>query len=442
MAALKQAALQICRSTFAAIDIPATMRRKLAKTGSCIVVNDDLLDLASFERICAISIGKASVGLARGLSEVLSPDFHAEGIVVTPPLTAALASNHPPPGFRTFIGGHPVPDLGSLEAGRAILEMLATTTARTLIFFLLSGGGSALVEQPLDPALGLGDLQDLNRLLVTCGASIGEVNAVRKHVSAVKGGRLAVAAGAARKVTLAITDVPEDQESALASGPTLPDPTTVPDVCSVIARYGLLENLPARIRMQFEHPETIPETPKAGHPAFRDATFEILLGRHDLTHPAHRAAEGAGFFTVCDNTTDDWPIQAAADYLLNFLAALKRENTSRPVAVIANGEVSSPVRGDGLGGRNSAFVLHCVKVIAGQRIAVLSVGTDGIDGSSPAAGAMADGETLARAHALGLDPEDYFLRSDSYTFFHKLGDAIETGPTGNNLRDLRVLLAE
>ena len=442
MSDLKQAALRIFRETFAAIDIPATMRRKLARTGSRIRVNDAMLDLARFDRIFAIAIGKASVGLARGLSEALSPDFRAGCFVVTPPLSDASALKDAPPDFRFIVAGHPVPDAGSLVAGRAILEMLATTDERTLIFFLLSGGGSALVEQSLDPSIGLGELQDLNRWLVTCGASIDEINAVRKHLSAVKGGRLAVAAAAATKVTLAITDVPEGQESALASGPTLPDPTTVSDACSVVSRYGLLAKLPVRIRMQFEHPETIPETPKSGHPAFRNAAFQILLGRHDLTHPAHRAAEAAGFFTVCDNTTDDWPVETAADYLLNQLASLKRENPDRPVAVIAAGEVSSPVRGDGEGGRNSAFVLHCVKGIAGRRIAVLSVGTDGIDGSSPAAGAFADGETSARAHALGLDPGDYFRRSDSYTFFHKLDDAIETGPTGNNLRDLRVLLAE
>ena len=243
-----------------------------------------------------------------------------------------------------------------------------------------------MVELPLDPAIGLADLQDLNRWLVTCGASIDEINAVRKHLSAVKGGRLALAAAAARKVTLAITDVPEGKESALASGPTIPDPTTVADVCRIVSQYGLLAKLPARIRMQFEHPETIPETPKAGHPAFRGAAFQILLGRHDLSHPAHRAAEEAGFSTVCDNSTDDWPVEAAADFLLQQLAALKRENPSRPVALIAGGEVSSPVRGDGVGGRNSAFVLHCVNEIAGRRIAVLSVGTDGVDGGSPAAG--------------------------------------------------------
>jgi len=418
------------------------MCRKLARTGSRIQVNGDSLDVAQFKRICAIAIGKASVALACGLSEVLSPDFRAEGIVVTPPLPAALALKDPPSGFRLIVAGHPVPDEGSLAAGRAILELLATTDERTLIFFLLSGGGSALVEQPLDPAIRLDDLQDMNRLLVTCGASIDEINAVRKHISAVKGGRLAVAAASARKVTFAVTDVPEGQESALASGPTLPDPTTVLDACGVVTRYGLLAKLPTRIRMQFEHSKTIPETPKPGHPAFQGAAFQILLGRHDLTHPAHHAAEAAGFLTVCDNATDDWPVETAADFLLNQLAALKRENPSRPVAVIANGEVSSPVRGDGVGGRNSAFVLHCVKAIADQRIAVLSVGTDGIDGSSPAAGAVADGETLERAHALEIDPADYFRRSDSYTFFRKLDDAIETGPTGNNLRDLRVLLAE
>ncbi len=439
---LKQAALRIARETLAAIDIPATMRRKLARSGTSIRVNNSLLDLAGFDRICGIAIGKASVALARGLSDVLSPDFQAEGVIVSPPLLDVSASIDVPPGFRVIIAGHPMPDAGSLEAGRTILELLATTDERTLIFFLLSGGGSALVEQPLDPAIGLGDLQDLNRWLVTCGASIDEINSVRKHLSAVKGGRLAVAAAAARKITLAISDVPEGQESALASGPTLPDPTTVSEACSVVARYGLLAKLPPRIRMKFDHPGTIPETPKSGHPAFRNDSFQILLGRHDLTHPAHRAAEAAGFVTICDNTTDDWPVETAGDFLLNQLAALKRENHNRPVAVIASGEVSSPVRGDGVGGRNSAFALHCVKGIAGQRIAVLSVGTDGIDGSSPAAGAVADGESAARAHALGLDPGDYFRRSDSYTFFRKLEDAIETGPTGNNLRDLRILLAE
>jgi glycerate 2-kinase len=436
---LKQAALEIFRKTLAAIDIPLTMRRKLGRAGSCVFVEGAAVDLAAFERIHAISIGKASAAMARGLADVLSPDFRADGIVVTPTAGSGL-----PGGFREIVAGHPVPDERSFAAGRAVLEFLAGANPKTLIFFLLSGGGSALVELPLDPSFILEDMQGLNRALVTCGASIGEMNAVRKHLSAVKGGRLAVAAGNAMKITLGVTDVPEGQESALASGPTLPDPTTVADACEVVRRYGLLAKLPPVIRTRFEHPESIPETPKAKNPAFDPDfnVFQILLGRHDLFHAAHRASESAEFVTICDNTTDNWPVEKAVDFLLAQVEELKRANPKKSVAVIADGEVSSPVTGGGVGGRNLAFVLACVKKIAGRRIAVLSAGTDGVDGSSPAAGAVADGETLARAQALGLDPDDYFRRSDSYSFFQKLSDTIETGPTGNNLRDLRILLAE
>ncbi|MBZ5662886.1 MAG: DUF4147 domain-containing protein [Acidobacteriia bacterium] len=436
MTDLKQTALEIARETLAAIDIPATLRRKLARSDSRIRVNNADLDLAAFQRIFVISIGKASVAMARGITETLSPDFPASGIIVAPALDGSA-----PPGFRAMIAGHPLPDEGSFAAGRAILDLLATTGEHDLVFFLLSGGGSAMVEQPLDPRVTLREVQELNRTLVTCGASIDEINAVRKHLSAVKGGRLAVAA-AAMKVTLGVTDVPEGQESALASGPTLPDPTTVRDACAVVGRYGLLAKLPTPFRLRFENPETIPETPKAANPAFARAKFQIVLGRHDLFHPAHRAAEAAEFVTMCDNTTDNWPVAKATDFLLEQLAALKRANPGKSVAVIADGEVSSPVTGNGVGGRNLAFVLDCVPKIAGRQIAVLSVGTDGIDGSSPAAGGVADGKTLARALAQGLDPADYFRRSDSYTFFQKLGDAVTTGPTGNNLRDLRILLAD
>src|SRR5580704_12503020 len=438
MADLKQAALRIFRETLAAIDIPSAMRRKLGRAGTRIFVNGAPYDLGAFERIRAVAIGKASAAMARGLAESLAPEFHAEGIIVSP--TAATV----PEGFREIVGGHPVPDQGSFSAGQAILNSLAAANEQTLVFFLLSGGGSALVELPLDSRVVLEDMQALNRVLVTCGASIDEINAVRKHLSAVKGGRMAVAAGSAMKITLGVTDVPEGQESALASGPTLPDPTTVSDACGVVRRYDLLSRLPANIRTSFEHPESIPETPKAGEAAFdpRRAAFQILLGRHDLFHAAHRASESAEFITVCDNTTDNWPLEKAVDFLLAQLLALKEANPAKSVAMIADGEVSSPVTGDGVGGRNLAFVLDAVKKIASCKIAVLSAGTDGVDGSSPAAGAAADGETLARGQSLGLDPADYFRRSDSYTFFRALGDTIDTGPTGNNLRDLRILLAE
>src|SRR5260221_631522 len=277
--------------------------------------------------------------------------------------------------------------------------------------------------------------------LLHCGAPIAAMNAVRKHVSAVKGGRLAAAARRATKITLAVTDVPAEQESALASGPTLPDPTTTADVERILSEFKMLQQFPSALRRCVEEGR-ISETPKEKDPAFANAYFALLLGMDDLFHPAHYFSEAKSFFTCCDNSTDDWPVEKAAESLLAQLNALQAAHPSHRVALIADGEVSSPVTGDGIGGRKSAFVLACVPTIVGRRVAVLSAGTDGIDGNSPAAGAVADGETLGRAMAAGLDPGDAFRRSDAFTFFARLNDAVITGPTGNNLRDLRILLSE
>ena len=448
MTDLKQLARDIFHETLAGVDIPSTFGRKLRRDGSRISIGDATtgagcttslpltIDLAAYRSIRAVAMGKAASAAARGLVACL-PGVPIEGVLAAP--HDALAEI---PGFRAIGAGHPVPDEGSFAAARAILDLLAGADESTLLFFLLTGGSSALVELPLDPSITLPDLQQLHRLLVHCGAPIDEMNAVRKHLSAVKGGRLAAAAPAAMKLSLGVTDVPEGRESALASGPTLPDPTTVADARGVIERYGLLDKLPAAIRAKFEHPETIPETPKAGDPAFANAHFVMLLGMSDLFHHAQRAAEARDCVTICDNTTDDWPVEKAADFLLGELAKLREARPGQRVAVIADGEVSSPVTGDGVGGRNSAFVLACVEKIAGKDIAVLSAGTDGKDGSSPAAGAVADGKTLERARAAGLSPREFFRRCDSYNFFRALDDAVVTGPTHNNLRDLRILLAD
>ena len=432
---MKQTAQRIFRETLAAIDIPGTLARKLDLSGSRVTVEDFSADLRDFDEILVIAIGKAAFPMAEGLAAILAPQFTAEGILVVPsPPPRAL------PGYKTFIGGHPVPTAESFAAGRAILDRLAHCTERNFVFFLLSGGGSSLVEQPLEPAVTLEDFRQLNSVLVTCGSPIEEINCVRKHLSATKGGRLAAAARGSMKLTLGVSDVPEGKESALASGPTLPDPTTIAEAERIAEQYGLLSKLPASIRKIFEAHE-LRETPKENDPAFARAHFELLLGEHDLTHAAHHAAGAEGYLCLCDYEADNWPIEKAADQLLGLLESLKKMNGGRRVAVIADGEVISPVTGDGIGGRNSAFVLACVPKIAGKKIAVLSAGTDGIDGNSPAAGAVADGETLYRAHAAGLDPADFFRRCDAYNFFRRLGDAIVTGPTGNNLRDLRILLA-
>jgi glycerate 2-kinase len=437
MADLKQLARQIFLETLAAIDIPAAMQRKLWRDRMVLHCGDEIVvDLRAFERVCVVAIGKAAHAMVEGLVPVIPAHLPLQGVVSAP-----ISPRNVVAGIHYFVGGHPIPNLESWKAAEAILALLKTCDERTLVFFLLSGGGSALVELPLDSKQTLDDVQQLYSGLVTCGAPIGEIGKVRRHLSAVKGGRLAEAAGAATKITLAVSDVPAKQEAALASGPTLPDPTTVEDAQKVLAEYGLLTQLPSNLRRWMDEGQMI-ETPKTGDPAFWNAHFSLLLGMDDLFHPAHRAAEAKGCVTCCDNTTDDWPVEKAAAFLLAQLDELRAMHPGQRVAVIADGEVSSPVTGDGTGGRNSALVLACVGKIAGRKVAVLSAGTDGIDGNSPAAGAVADGETLARALSLGMDSRQAFVRSDAFNFFLRLEDAIITGPTGNNLRDLRVLIAE
>jgi hydroxypyruvate reductase len=436
MADLKQLARQIFHETLAAIDIPATMQRKLRREGTRLLCDGKIFDLRGFDKLRVVAIGKAAHAMVDGLALVLAPFLRFEGAVSAP-----AAPSKPLPGMKYFVGGHPIPNEQSWKAAEAILALLKNSDEKTLVFFLLSGGGSALMELPLERSLTLEDLQQMNRALVTCGASIEEMNALRKHISAVKGGRLAVAAGRATKLSLAVTDVPAGNESALASGPTLPDPTSVAYVNTILEKYELPNKLPSRLRQWIENGKML-ETPKFDHPCFRKAHFLLLLGMDDLFHPAHHAAEARGCVACCDNSTDDWPVDLAAEFLLEQLENLRRENPGRRVALIADGEVSSPVTGDGIGGRNAAFVLACVEKIAGKKIVVLSAGTDGIDGNSPAAGAVADGETLEMARAIGLDPADVFRRSDAFTFFARLDEVIVTGPTGNNLRDLRILIAE
>jgi glycerate 2-kinase len=434
---VKKTAEHVFRHTLAAIDIPAALARKLDRRGALIRAGGSSdIDLSGFREIVAIAFGKAALAMARSLHEILTPEFPPDGILVVPAPPSSLL-----PGWKTFVGGHPVPTAESFAAGRAILERLARCGGQTLVFFLISGGGSSLVERPLDPGPTLADFQQLNSALITCGAPIEEINVVRKHLSATKGGRLAAAAPLSTKLTLAISDVPEGEESALASGPTVPDPSTVDDTERIALKYGLLAKLPASLRGMIERRGLV-ETPKDGDAAFARARFEILLGERELLHAAHHCCEAEGFTCLVDTETDNWPLEKAAEHLLVQLEILKRQNPRRRVAIFAGGEVSSPVTGDGIGGRNSAFVLACVPKIAGKRIAVLSAGTDGVDGNSPAAGAAADGETLARALAVGLDPGEFLRRSDAHGFFSRLDDVIVTGPTGNNLRDLRILLAE
>jgi glycerate 2-kinase len=431
----KLLARQIFLRTLEALDVPDSVSRCIKYKDSIVRCGDIEYDLRDPSDLRVIAVGKAAHPMLDGLIAILPEKITFTGIVSAP---AAPKNRHP--GLHYFEGGHPTPNEQSLLAGQAALNLLRGCTTKTLVIALISGGGSALMEFPLLRSLSLAEVQKMNHALVTCGASITEINAIRKHVSAVKGGRIAEAAMPARVVTLAVSDVPIGKESALASGPTLPDPTTRQEVLAIVAMYNLRAHLPNRL-VQWIESEDMPETPKPGRFAFERAQFQLILGMHELFHAAHRIAEAQDCETFCDNSTDEWPVEKAADFLLAQLGELRASNPHRPVALIADGELSSTVTGDGVGGRNSAFVLACVEKIAGKGIVVLSAGTDGVDGNSPAAGAVADGETLLLARDAGLDPQDFFRRSDSFSFFHRLGDTIVTGPTGNNLRDMRLLIA-
>jgi hydroxypyruvate reductase len=436
-------AREIFAATLRDIDVAAAFARKVERRGSVLQFGGETLELNAFQKIWVVSFGKAAWATSSSLLGILGQRYcPSRGVVVS-----NIPVQSVPVGFRAYQGGHPYPDDRSLTAADEILLLAREADNKTLLFFLISGGGSALVDRPLDPppgtpgpAVSLEDITALNRVLVGSGASIEEINAIRKHLSAIKGGRLAEAAAKAHKVTFLLSDVPEGKWATIASGPTLPDPTTADDCYEIVARRKLAGRFPPSIRELFAA-KKLPETPKPGAPAFQDSRLLVLLSSRDVLHAAHRAAGARGFVAECEMSCDDWPLEKAADCLLARLDEMQRENPGLPVCLISAGEILSPVTGPGQGGRNQAFVLHCVERIAGQERAVLSAGTDGMDGSSPAAGAVSDDTTLARAREEGLDPQDYFSRSDSFHFFDALRDTIVTGPQQNNLRDVRLLLA-
>jgi hydroxypyruvate reductase len=389
-------------------------------------------DLPSFERVSVVSLGKAGHTLAEALSEIMGGGL--SGIISCPTPPAS-----PVPGFRYFIGGHPMPNAHSLAAGDAVLELLKNASPDTLHVFLISGGASAIAEKPISPDVSLDDVIGTYKVLVNSGAPITEINAVRKHLSALKGGRMAQSAAPAQQLSILVSDVPEGALDALASGPTMPDTTTVDDCYRIAETYKMKARFPARVRRMFEE-RKLQETPKAGDAAFQHSAYETILSNATAVQAAVECAALAGFAVEVDNTCDDWDYADAADHLLSRLRELRR-GASR-VCLISGGEVTVRAGASpGTGGRNQQFALYCAQKIAGQSITVMSAGTDGVDGNSQAAGAIADGSTTARAAEKGLDAAKALRAFDAFPLFEALGDALMTGPTGNNVRDIRVLLA-
>jgi len=395
-------------------------------------VCDDLYDLRSYSRVFAVSFGKAGHGMAETLA-------HQAGTTIGGVIADPNVPTHQLPGYRYFTGGHPEPNDESVRGAAAILKALAALDENSLVLFMVSGGGSAVVEKLADAELTLADLVETYRALVLSGAPIAKINAVRKHLSAVKGGRMARASAGAHQVSILVSDVPENALDSLASGPTMPDSSTVDDCYGIVREYGMLERFPVPVREIFDK-RALEETPKKDDPAFARSRWWKVLSNETAERAAVEMASQQGFTVEIDHSCDDWEYTKAADYLLQRLRGLQREVPR--ACIISGGEVTVKVSGEsGLGGRNQQFALYCAQKIAGENIAVLSAGTDGIDGNSPAAGAVADGTTVARARDAELDPAEHLRAFNAFPFFEKLGDTIQTGPTGTNVRDLRVLLA-
>ena len=428
----------------------------------------DDINLSQYKRIFVIALGKAAGPMLDILLDRMKRRKGLRGICCSKYLPKKRNWR-----FRYFEGGHPLPNAESFAAARAALALLKKAKRDTLVFYLISGGGSAMFDLPLDPKITLQDTIAFHEALLGCGAPINEINTLRKHFSAVKGGRLAIAAPESLKVSLLVPDVPLRTLDALSSGPSSPDHSTVSEVHEIIEKYNLGEKMPPTVRAFLEQSD-LPESPgnKKWRPpflprfqrnevplgrrftsaasltgedeAFRDSVFEVLLSGLDLVESARALAQKAGYFVAVDNSCDDWDYADAARYLLDRFHELRALH--RRFCLISGGEVTVTLdRIPGAGGRNQQFALACALELAhhqGEMLTVLSAGSDGIDGNTQNAGAIADPTTVARAIAFGFNPEESLRSFNAGPLFTALGDAVVTGPTGHNLRDLRLLISD
>ena len=433
---MKERLLRLFLETLDQASLTKVMASSVQRRGDMLTARDENVDLHTARRIFVAGIGKAARPMCEALLPLL-PDEKTALAVVAP-----TASDTPLKGAEEFVGGHPYPNRASDESARYVLDQADGLGADDLLICLLSGGGSAICETPLDPLVPLADMRAFYEVLVTCGANIVQINILRKHLSRIKGGRLALAAHPARQMTLYVSDVPPDEPSSVASGPTMPDASTCEDAYRTAEELGIVSMLPASVRHFFER-RGLAETPKPDGVEFSRSQWVCLLDNAAVLESLERKVQRLGWVLERDLSVDDQPVELAADTLLDRLQSLCSAHPGKTVAVTTGGELSSPVTGDGRGGRNQAFVLWAARKLAerGMSATVLSAGTDGIDGNSPAAGAIADESTVARALVLGLDPAEFERRSDSFGFFQRLDDLIVTGPTGNNVRDLRMLVA-
>jgi glycerate 2-kinase len=421
--AQRRHALQIFRAALEAADPERAVLTHLGCDGRTLIAGKKRYPLSRFDRIQVIGAGKASAAMARGVEKLLARRISG-GIINVPDGTTSTLHR-----IQLNPSGHPIPDARGADGAKRMLEIATAAGPRDLLICVISGGASALLPAPTPP-LTLEDKQTITRQLLASGATIHEMNVVRKHLSDIKGGQLARAAFPATVLTLLLSDVVGDDPEVIGSGPTVPDPSTVEDAIRIV-RHN-----------QIRATSVLHETPKPGDPEFAHAHHVIVGSNRQAIAAASSKARELGYRPLVLSTT----ITGETRDVASMHAAIAREILStgrpvrRPVCILSGGETTVTLRGSGQGGRNQEFVLAAVLALNSLPVTILSAGTDGIDGPTDAAGALADASTLPRAAALGLDPASFLDNNDSYHFFQPLEALIKTGPTGTNVMDVRVLL--
>lgn len=458
--------LAVFAAALAAVEPAAAVRRQVRREGDALRVADRVYDLRRYRNVYVVGGGKAAVPMAAAIQEILG-DRTTAGLVNTrrgqapPPDPTRVRERVGPvpdrgdgpvvalaiPHSRIAViqAGHPIPDEAGQAGAAAMAELLTGATADDLVICLISGGGSALMALPAE-GITLADKQAVTGALLASGATINEVNAVRKHLSRSKGGGFALLAYPAEVITLILSDVVGSPLDVIASGPTVPDASTFADACAVLSRYGLWDRVPSTVRRRLDEGRAgqLAETPKPGHPAFA-RTFNLVVADNRVAARAAVAeAERLGFHAMLLSTS----VEGEAREVGKVFAALAREIAEtngplpRPACLVAGGETTVTLHGAGRGGRNQEMALSAAIKMAGlERVALLCGATDGSDGPTDAAGAVVDSTTAARARSLGMEPAAFLAENDSYSFFQRLGDLIITGPTNTNVNDLTMVFA-
>ncbi len=430
------------RAALAAVEPGAAVRRHLECRGDLLCIGGRTYDLSAVGRIWVVGGGKAATAMSAALFGLLGNRLSG-GLVVTK--YGYLDPRLDTGPVQVVEAGHPVPDEAGVEGARRMVDFMGGVSERDLVLAVISGGGSALLTLPAE-GLTLSDLQRTTELLLRSGATIVESNTIRKHLSQIKGGGLARMAGQAPVVSLILSDVVGDPLDVIASGPTVPDPTTFADAWAVQERYDLTQRLPVAVRdhLQAGLDGYLPDTPKPGASLFQRVQTVVIGSNRLAAEAAVKAAQAQGLNALLLSTF----VEGEAREVARVAAALAKElvyhdrPAPRPACLVWGGETTVNVRGQGLGGRNQELALAAAMAMEGlPDVVLVALGTDGTDGPTDAAGAVATGDTLARACSLGLDPVAHLANNDAYPFFDALGDLIRTGPTGTNVNDLLFLFA-